>query len=169
MRVELNSYDLHILLSWWEESRSGLFGSLGASVATLREITLADRLQELRAPRNGHMIAPHRQSIREAEEAAGQILDEELARITSSLAELGHEVVYAGIVHAVPVDDPRYWSVVDLQVEAVGVASPQYHYFSTDLPVWRDGTSCLNGGGTEFRAAVRQTLEGWLAEIRSQA
>ncbi|MBI3945709.1 MAG: hypothetical protein HY321_07310 [Armatimonadetes bacterium] len=164
MQIDLTVYELRTLLNW-AGSRSTPYGLLG-TLATLREVTLADRLSDLLAVAGmddpGRLPDPR--GIREAEAEAARILAEETAAVADELRRLGYEFAYAGVVHSLGLEDPRYWSVVDLQIEPAGAERPTYAYFRSDIPVWREGRSRV---GEALRREVRRVLDEWVLSLRA--
>ncbi len=164
MRLDLSPFELRILLSWWEESHQGLFGTLD-SLATLREVTLASRLTEALANGRAPAADARVRAIRHTEDVAARIIEETVAAAQPEVARRGYEFVYACVVHSLPREDPAYWSAVDLHIEPAGIARPTYLYFDSEVPVWRAGHSCIGADGEELRARLAEIVAGWLAGI----
>jgi len=163
MQLDLSPYEARIILKWYDTTSEGIFGSLGG-IATLRSATLADRVAELLAQSRGAAVADA-PAVRRAEEDAGRILREVVASVEPELRLQGYEFVYAGIVHALPRDDPRYFSVVDLQIERVGAEAPTYEFLADGIPVWRDGRPCIGEEGADLRRRLNEVVEGWVRRI----
>lgn len=164
MHLEISPHELRILLSWWETSSQGFYGTLGG-VATMRSITLADRLLELRGTDGDSGESATARAVREAEDLAASVVREEAEAVRPEMSRRGYELIYAGVVHALPREDPRYWSVVDLQAERIGAERPTYEFFSDEVPVWREGQPCIGSDGLELRTRLRAILQGWLAGL----